>query len=79
MEIIQIIIGRYLVELFGASIRYLLTNFFNKIKGNDLISFSKLWSPKGDQYKKLETETSNRIAGLIFFVIFFIVLFKFTV
>ncbi|NQX86776.1 MAG: hypothetical protein HRT67_12900 [Flavobacteriaceae bacterium] len=51
----------------------------SKIKGNEIIPFSKFWSPEGNQYKKLETETGNRIAGLIFFVIFFIILVKFTV
>lgn len=79
MDILQIIIGRYLVEFLGAFIRYLYSNLFNKLKEENTIQFSKFWSPKGDKYKKLETETGNRIAGLIFFVIIFIILVKLTV
>ena len=79
MDIIQIIIGRFLVELFGASIRYSYCYLASKIQGKEVVPFSKFWSSQGDRYKKLETETGNRIAGLIFFVIFFIILVKFTV
>ncbi|AWX45710.1 hypothetical protein HME9304_02737 [Flagellimonas maritima] len=77
MDIFQIIFGRFVVELIGASIRYVVANIINKIKGKDFKPFSKFWTPDGSKYKKLETESANRIAALFVFVILLVLIFHF--
>jgi nitric oxide reductase large subunit len=79
MDFIQVILGRYLIELLGASVRYIYENSIILFTNKDFISFSKFWNPKMSKEKKLENEASNRIAGLIFFVIFFLILVSFLV
>lgn len=80
MNLIQIIFGRYLVELIGASIRFAFGYLRFKLFGTECIKFENYWNKKkGNRYVKLETETANRIAGLFFFVIVFGVLVYFTI
>lgn len=77
MDIFQIIFGRFIVELIGASIRFLVVNILNTIKGTKTLSFSKFWTPNSNEYKKLETETANKIVGLFFFVLVLVLIFHF--
>ncbi|NVN18050.1 hypothetical protein GUA46_06840 [Muricauda sp. HICW] len=77
MDIFQIIFGRFFVELIGASIRYSLINISNIIREKELKSFSKFWTPDGSEYKKLETESGNRIAALFVFVILLVLIYHF--
>ena len=68
MEIIQILIGRYLIELTGAGLRtgfHRITSQFSKSTPK---KFSDYWNKKkGGKYEKTETETANRIVGGFFF------------
>ncbi|MFH4966531.1 hypothetical protein V8G69_16135 [Gaetbulibacter sp. M235] len=80
MDIFQIIFGRYLIELIGASIRFSFGYIKSKLFGTKLIKFENYWhKKKGNQYDKLETETANRIAGFFFFAIFIGIIIYFTI
>ena len=80
MEIFQIIFGRSLIELIGASIRFSFSYLKFKLLGNEYIKFEKYWNKKeGNKYDKVETETANRIAGFFFFAIFIGIIIYFTV
>ena len=77
MEIFQIILGRYFIELIGASIRYSINYISAQFTGNDYLPFASYWNMKrGDYYQKLETETGNRIVGLIFLVLLLIIVVR---
>ena len=68
--IFDIFFKRYLLELTGASVRFAFSFLKSKIFGGDYIKFEEYWNAKkGNYYNKLETETANRIAGIIFFAI----------
>jgi len=70
MDILQIILGRYFIELIGASIRFSFNYISAQIRRNEYIPFASYWNKKrGDYYQKLETEAGNRIVGFIFFVL----------
>lgn len=79
MNFIQIILGRYLLEFLGALIRYIWSNLLNIFSDEEPKSFSEFWSPKSKKYEKLENEASNRIVGLIFFIIVLVLLGYFVV
>ena len=80
MDILQIIFGRYLIELFGASIRFSFNYIVAQITGKKYLKFASYWNKKsGDSYTKVETETGNRIVGLIFFALLLALIVVFTV
>lgn len=69
-DILGLIFGRYLIELLGASIRFLYGYVKSKLFGEKYIKFENYWSnKKGNSYNKMETETANRIAGFLFILI----------
>ena len=77
MDLLSIIIGRYVIELIGALIRFSINYLIAKIKGTKHIKFEEYWhKKKGGVYEKSETETANRIAGgfFLFSIIIFIVI-----
>ncbi len=78
MDLLQIFLGKYFIELLGASIRFFLANLKNKLLRRDFIRFSKFWNNKGNQFEKMENETNNRIAGGFFLIIVLIIVVKFT-
>ena len=77
MEIIQIIVGRYLVEFVGASVRFIAQRIISKLTGKNGVPFRHYWQQKkGGAYENMETETANRIAGIfILFTVFGLLLF----
>ena len=80
MILFEIILGRYFIELIGASIRFSFNLIKSKFFGTKLIKFEEYWNPKkGTYYNKLETETANRIAGFIFLAILLSLIIFFTV
>jgi len=80
MQFFQVIIGRYLVELIGASIRFSFNYLKSKITGSEYLKFSEYWNKKkGGLYEKLETETANRIAGGLFLFAIILIIVTLTV
>ena len=80
MDLFSIIIGRYIVELIGASIRFSINYLITKIKGTNYIKFAEYWhKKKGGIYEKSETETANRIAGGFFLFAIILIIVTFTV
>ncbi|GAA4327157.1 hypothetical protein GCM10023115_25030 [Pontixanthobacter gangjinensis] len=77
MDLIGVIIGQYLLEFIGASIRYIFNQFKSILFPIKKLSFSDYWSPNSDLYQRLETEVGNRIAGGMFLVIVLIIIFYF--
>jgi hypothetical protein len=77
MDFLQIILGRYILEFLGASIRYVYLNIESLIKNNNSTSFSNVWSPDGNK-KKNESGTLNHMVGVIFFgmLIFLLIIFN---
>lgn len=78
-DFIQIIFGRYLLELLGASIRYIYLNTISLFKNTNYIPFLKIWSPKGNVDKQNENSTSNHMIGVIFFAVLLFLLVIFVV
>jgi hypothetical protein len=79
MDFIQIIFGRYLLELIGALIRFIYLNICRLIKSDNFISLSQIFSPKGNLDKKNGNSELNHMIGVIFFGIFIILLIIFMV
>ena len=79
MDFIEIILGRYLLEFLGASIRYIYLNIGSLIKINNYTPFSKIWSPKGNIDKKNENSTLNHMIGVIFLGIVVVLLVSFVI
>ena len=76
IDIIGIILGRYLISFLGAVVRYFFKNVMLKMKGESFIPFSKLWSYKKNQYEELENNTSNMIAGVFVLATFFLIAYQ---
>lgn len=73
MDILQILVGRYLLELIGACVRYIYLNTSSLIGFNEYTTFRKIWSP---DKKKDENSTANHVVGVIVFginIIFLII------
>jgi hypothetical protein len=78
MDLIEIISGRYLLELLGAITRYIYLNAITLTNDDDFISFSKIWSPKGSIDKKSGNSDRNHMIGVIVFGLIIILLIIFT-
>lgn len=75
MDIIQIIISKYILEVLGASIRWVYINFISLIiKRKEYVTFTNLWSPKISRGKKEENEMRNYMIGVIVFMFFIVLL-----
>ncbi len=75
MDIFQILVGGYILELIGACIRYIYLNTSSLIGFNEYITFRKIWSPD----KKIdENSTTNHGVGVIVFgiIIILLIIFK---
>ena len=80
MEIIQILIGRYIVELTGAGLRTGFDRIISLFKKSKPKKVSDYWNhKKGGTYEKMETETANRIVGGSFFAGIIALIIIFTV
>lgn len=77
MDFIQIIFGRYLLELLGALIRYTYLNIISLFNSSNYTPFLKIWSPKRHIDKKNENSTLNHMIGIIFFGVLVVVLIIF--
>ena len=77
MDIIQIILGRFLLEFLGALLRYVYLNVLGLFKNVNYIPFSQLCSPKGSVKKRDENSELNHMIGVIIFclVIFSLAIF----
>lgn len=73
MEILDILIGRYILSLIGAVIRYIVHNIFNYKKRK---KFNKFWKVKGSDDIVMNNDFANKIVGMafLFLVIFVIIL-----
>lgn len=67
MDIVQIIIGRYLLALFGACFRYLYINISSLVGINQYTTFKKIWNPSN---KRDDNSMTNHGVGLIIFIVF---------
>ncbi|WP_347050346.1 hypothetical protein [Flavobacterium olei] len=78
MDLIEIISGRYLIELLGACVRFTYLNAIILFKNHDFIVFSEIWSPKGNINKKSANSERNHMIGVIFLggVIFLFIIFN---
>ncbi len=77
MDFIQIIFGRYLLEVLGAFVRYVYLNILGLFKRVNYVPFSKLWSPKGNVERKKGNSELNHMIGVISFgvIVFSLVFF----
>ncbi|MCP2027488.1 hypothetical protein L1276_002645 [Flavobacterium sp. HSC-32F16] len=77
MDFLQIIAGRYLLELLGAFARFIYLNTVILFNDDDFILFSEIWSPKGKINKKEDNSNLNHMIGVIVFgsMIFLLVIF----
>ena len=75
MDIFQILVGKYILELIGACVRYIYLNTSSLLGFNEYISFRKIWSP---DKKKDENSTTNNGVGVIVFgiIIILLIIFK---
>jgi len=75
MDIFQILVGGYILELIGACVRYIYLNTSSLIGFNEYITFRKLWSP---DKKKDKNSTTNHGVGVIVFgiIIILLIIFK---
>lgn len=76
MDILQILVGRYLLELIGACVRYFYLNTSSLIGFNEYTTFRKIWGPNKKEY---ENSTTNHGVGVIVFGIIIIFLMIFTI
>ncbi len=67
MDIIQIIVGRYLLELIGAFVRYIYINTSSLMGLKEYTTFGNIWSPTK---KKDENSETNHGVGAIIFILF---------
>jgi hypothetical protein len=74
MDFIQIILGSYLLEFFGALIRDVYLNIGVLIGINNYTAFSNIWTPKGNIDKKNRNSEKNHMTGIIFFGIILVLL-----
>ena len=80
MEIIQILVGRYIIELTGAGLRTGFNRIASPFSKSTPKKFSDYWNhKKGGTYEKMETETANRIVGGFFFAGIIALIIIFTV
>jgi hypothetical protein len=77
MDFIGIILGRYLLEFFGALIRYIYLNIGSLMGINNYIPFPNVWAEKGNIDKKNGNSEKNHMIGVIFFGITIVLLIIF--
>ncbi|MGN7811064.1 hypothetical protein [Flavobacterium sp. 22076] len=77
MDFLEIIAGRYLLELLDAFTRFIYLNAAILFKDNDFILFSEIWSPRGNSNKKNSNSELNHMIGVIILgsIIFILVIF----
>lgn len=74
MDILNILIGGYVIRFIGAVIRYIVYNIFNPKKRK---KFNKFWNIKGSDDVVMNNDFANRIVGMAFlFAVILIVIFK---
>jgi hypothetical protein len=78
MDFLEIISGRYIIEVLGAFARYIYLNTVIVFNDNDFISFSEIWSPKGNTNKKNGNSDLNHMIGVIVFGSMILLLIIFT-
>jgi hypothetical protein len=79
MDFIQILLGRYLLEFFGALIRYIYLNIVGLMGINNYTPFSNIWAAKGNIEKKNGNSEMNHMIGVIFFGIIIVLLVSFVI
>ena len=79
MDFIAILIGRYLLEFFGALIRYIYLNIGSLMGINNYTPFSNVWAVKGNIDKKNGNSEKNHMIGVIFFGIIIVLLVSFII
>ena len=67
MDILQIIIGRFLLEFLGALLRYVYFNILGLFKNVNYIPFSQLWLLKINVKKRDENSELNHMIGVVIF------------
>ncbi len=68
MELFQILVGRYIIELTGAALRTGFNWMGSQFSKSTPKKFSDYKNNKKDgTYEKMETETANRVVGGCFF------------
>ena len=77
MDILQIIIGRFLFEFLGALLRYVYLNVLVLFKNENYSPFFQLWSPKVSVKKRDESSELNHMIGVIIIglIIFLLAIF----
>ncbi|WP_291286861.1 hypothetical protein [Flavobacterium sp.] len=77
MDLLEIILGRYFIEILGACVRFTYLNTIVLFNEDDFITFSEVWSPKGNNNKKDANSERNHMIGVIFLggIIFLLVIF----
>ena len=76
MDILQILVGRYLLELIGACVRYMYLNTSSLTGFNEYTISIKIC---GSNKKEYENSTTNHGVGVIVFGIIIIFLIIFTI
>ena len=80
MEIVQTLIGRYIIELTRAGLRTGFDWIGSQFNKSTPRKFSHYWNnKKGGTYEKMETATANRIVGGFFFAGIIALIIIFTV
>lgn len=79
MDFIAILLGRYLLEFFGALIRYIYLNIESLMGINNYTPFSNVWAVKGNIDKKNVNSEKNHMIGVIFFGIIIVLLVSFVI
>ena len=74
MNFFQIIIGRYFLEIIGATARYFFLNTLAYIKGSEPESFSNIWAPKIGDDKRVANGMANHMIGVIIFMTVIVIL-----
>ncbi len=76
---LESIIGSVVLEFIGAFFRWLFLSIKNRLKGNEVLSFKKVWEGRKDASFKssIEQGMSNIGLGILILLIFLVVLTTF--
>lgn len=66
MDFEQIILGRIILEFFGATVRFFYFNLTTLLNDNEFRTFSSFWSPAGSNQKKDDNSNRNHMIGVLF-------------
>ncbi|CAI2766520.1 hypothetical protein [Flavobacterium collinsii] len=77
MDLLEIILGRYLIEILGACVGFTYLNTIVLFNEDDFITFSEVWCPKGNNNKKDANSERNHVIEIIFLggIVFLLVIF----